>query len=115
MFPSLVNLIATAVEKGEHKLYKTCFATLGRQLYDIVLNQAHQSLFDEIKQLGKMKCKRDDQVEAVRKIVELITQDPPIAIVNRMIYFFIEVLKRRMKSNEDLIRFISRTGSNHAS
>ena len=47
-----VDLVATAAEKGSDNLYKTVFATLGRQLYDRGLPQTQMSIVDEAQQRG---------------------------------------------------------------
>ena len=103
-----VDLVATAAEKGSDKLYKTVFATLGRQLYDRGLPQAQMSIVDEAQQRGLIDYKQEDQVKAVKEIVDLIAVDPPIAVVTRLIDSFNQVTNCRKRRGEDLNSFVSR-------
>ena len=105
---SWVDLIATAASKGNDNFYKTVFCTLGRHLYDRGLRQAQQSLVDEAQEQGKIDYRQEDQVKAVHEIVDLVAQDPPIAVVTRLIDSFNKVTSCKHKSNEDLNRFVSR-------
>jgi len=102
-----VDLIKTAAEKGDDRHYKTVWATLGRWLYR-GLPSAQQSIVDEAQVKGVINYKQDDQVAAVRDIVELVAVDPPIAMVSRLISSFNKVSSCRRKKNEDLSMFVSR-------
>ena len=102
-----VDTISTAAEKGKDRLYKTSFATLANHLYDSGLSSAQKSIIDEVQQKGIINDKQEDQVAAVRQILELIAVDPPIAVVSSFIGSFNRVTKCRRKGNEDLGSFVA--------
>ena len=105
---NLVDLVATAAEKESDNLYKTVFDTLARQLYDRGLPQSQMSIVDEAQQRGLIAYKQEDQVKAVKEIVDLIAVDPPIAWVTRLIDSFKQVTNFRKLRGEDLNAFVSR-------
>ena len=83
-----VDTISTAAEKGKDRLYKTIFATLANHLYDSGLSSTQKSIIDEAHQKGIINDKQEDQVAAVRQILELIAVGPPIAVVSSFIASF---------------------------
>lgn len=83
-----VNLISTAPEKRQNKLYKTVFATLGPQFYYRGLHQNQKNIFDKAQEDGNIHYRQDDQVKAVQEIVEFIADDSPIAVGIRPIDSF---------------------------
>ena len=89
-------------------MYKTIFATLANHLYDRGLPSAQKSIVDEAKAKGLINYKQEDQVTAVREIIELIAVDPPIAVVSRLIQSFNAVTNCRRNRSEDLGSFVSR-------
>ena len=103
-----VDTISTAASKGSDRLYQTIFATLANHLYDRGLPSAQKSIVDEAQAKGLINYKQEDQVAAVKQIVELIAVDPPIAVVSRLISSFNAVTNCRRQRNEDLGTFVSR-------
>lgn len=103
-----VDLIKSAAEKGTDRTYKTVYATLGRQLYDRGLPSAQQSILDEAQAKMTINFKQEDQIKAVRDIVERIAADPPIAMVSRLITSFNMVSSCRRNKNEELSVSVSR-------
>ncbi len=103
-----VDLIKVGAEKGEDKLYKTVFATLGRHLYSRGIPHDQKSIVDHAQEIGKVDYKQDDQVAALQQIVDLITVDPPIAVITRLIESFNRVSNCRRRKNESLSSFVSR-------
>ena len=84
-------MVQTAAEKETDRTYKTIWATLGRWFYDRALPSAQQSIVDEAQAKGVIDYKQDNQIAAVKDIVELIAVDPPIATVSRLISSFNKV------------------------
>ena len=69
---------------------------------------AQQSIVDVAQALRTIDFKQNDQVAAVRNIVNLIAIDLSIAMVSRLINSFHKVSACRRKKNEDLLVFVSR-------
>ena len=101
-------MISAGATRGEDKHYKTIYATLGRQLYDKGLPQAQKSIVDEEQVRGIINYKQENQVKAVKEIVDLVAVDQPIAVVTRLINTFNNVLQCKKKSNENLNTFASK-------
>ena len=105
-----VDPIKSAAERGTDGVYSTLYATLGRQLYERGLPSSQQSIVDEAQAARTIDFKQNDQVAAVRDIVNLVAIDPPIAMVSTPINSFHRVSTCRRKKNEDLSVFVSRFG-----
>lgn len=103
---SWVNLITTAPEEKEYKLYKPVFHTLYRQLYDRGIFQAQRSIVDKAQDKGYIGNKQDKKIAAAWEVVDLIAQGALIAVVIRIIDSFNKTMKRKRKSNEELKRFV---------
>ena len=72
-----VETITPATEKGNDRVYKTIAATLARHFYDSSLPSAQKPIVDEAQAKGVVNYKQDDQIAAIREIIELIAVDPP--------------------------------------
>ena len=59
------------------------------------------------KSKGRSITSREQQVKAVQDIVDLVAQDPSIAVVTRLIDSFNKVTSCKRKGNKDLNRFVS--------
>lgn len=103
-----VDMIRSAAERGTDRVYKTVFATLGRQLSERGLPSAQQLVVDESQAAKTIYFRQSDQVAAVRDIVNLIAIDPPIAMVSRPISSFNKIAPCRRRKIEDLSVFVSR-------
>lgn len=103
-----VDLILAAAEKGNDRHFSTVAKILGRTLYERGLPSAKKSIVDEAQAKQVIDYRQDDQVEAVREIVNLIAVDPPIAGVSRLISSFNKVTSCERKQKEDLTMFVSR-------
>ena len=103
-----VDLVCISAEKGEDKFYKTMKATLALQLYTNGLPQAQKSIVDQAQEKGLIDYKQENQVKAVKEIVDLVATDPPISIVTRLIDSFNKVTGCRKKKGDDLSTFVSR-------
>ena len=89
-------------------MYNTVFATLANHLYDRGLPSEQQSIVDEAQLKGIIDYKQDNQIAAVRDIIELVAVDSPIANVSRLITSFHRVTNCRRHRNKDLRAFVSR-------
>ena len=103
-----VDTIRHAAEKGQDRMYKTVYATLANQLYDRGLPSEQKSIIDEAQLKGLINYKQEDQIAAVRDIIELIAIDSPVATVSRLIDSFHRVTNCRRRRNEDLRAFVPR-------
>ena len=103
-----IDTIRSAALKDSDRMYKTIFATLANHLYDRGLPSEQKSIVDEAQLKGLIDYKQDDQIAAVREIIELIAVDSPIAVVSRLISSFHRVTDFCRRRNEDLRSFVSR-------
>ena len=72
-----VETITVAAEKGNDRVYKTLAATPTRHFYDRSLPSAQKSIVDEAQAKGFINYNQDDQIAAIREIIEFIAVDPP--------------------------------------
>ena len=75
---------------------RLCYG-FGRQLYERGFPSAQQSIVDEAQAARTIDFKQNDQVAAVRDIVNLIVIDPPVAMVSKLINSFHRVSTCRRK------------------
>ena len=77
-------------------------------MYERGLPSAQQSIVNEAQAAKTIDFKQNDQVAAVRDIVNLISIEPPIAIVSRKTSSLNKVSTCRRRKNELMSVFVSR-------
>lgn len=94
--------------------FYNCGHSLGRTLYECGLPAFQESIVDKAQSKAQPKAhidyKQEDQVQAVREIVDLIAVDPQISGVSRLISSFNICKWCERKNNGDLTMFILRLG-----
>lgn len=89
-------------------MYKPVYATIDHQLYDRGLSREQKKVVNEAQRSNIIDNKQDDQLQAVREIVQLISLDPLVAIVTRLISSFNLVMQCKRRRNENLKVFVPR-------
>ena len=103
-----VDTVFVAAEQGSDPMYQTFFTTLAKQLYSRGLSAEQKSVVNEAQTEAQINYKQDDQFRAVREIVELVSVDPSIAFVSRLIASYNKVTNCQRRGSESLISFVSR-------
>lgn len=86
------------------------FTTISNHIYDLCRPSYKKSFVQEAQTNGQINHKQDDQVEAVQDIIKLLTVEPPISVVTRLISFFYRVNTCALRINKDCSAFVSRLG-----
>ncbi len=89
-------------------MFKFLRATLACQLYNVGLNHSHQRRVDYAQCQGLMNYKQNDQVKAVKQIIDVVAVEPPMVAVTRLIDSFNRVSSCSWKPSESLSSFVTR-------
>lgn len=89
-------------------MHKTVSETSGYHPYDQGLSREQKMVVNEAQWSRIINYKQDDQLQAVREIVQLFSVDSPVAIVTRLISSFNQVMQCKRRLKEDLMVFVPR-------
>lgn len=76
------------------------YATIGHQIYDFGLSLQRYRVDDNAQKINIIDCKQGDQLQAVKKISQLISVHPLVYIVTRLISSLIKVMQCK-RSRDD--------------
>jgi hypothetical protein len=102
------DLIVQGAKSSNNKgPYVQALATLSRQLY-ISLPQSHQQIIENHVRTGHVNFEQEDQVKAVDEIVKIISSEPPMAFVSRLISSLSIAINCKRGPKELLSSFVHR-------